>query len=963
MPNAAKNPPATGQNGKTASFTVLAQSLSRRLPTAVDPPSVETLLAELKPQLNGIMTFAGPVKGKTQKNELDVRGTELWNRCTTLRREDMPGMPPTRSRLLLRSRTFAFFMIDAARSERSPKLPDVVHLMKLALKAGKWCIDDGSLKLASAVFVKASNYSSALAQLQQTMLGPDDLTECKRLETEYYILRTALCWKEDNLNVADFMYGKAQPILESLDRISAEKMAEVLFEIGRDLSKKGDLTQAVRWLERAHDVISTQDLDRLSRDAVELRLSISQAHIHALLGMDTPEASQKALDLVNYIESEVGEKAVVLLLRLELLQKTPAEAFDIEAYADVLRRMVRCFNFSEAHFRLLLHHSRKLHDKSPSFAAGVVNGMLGGTIVTAGRDEWVERLVLFRIWMETSQRDSMAAVEALAKVLTGVQENLTKPFDASAAVGALTLMWKKIEVNYSQACFDIADGWCRLALQPVFENGGPANRSRLGRKLILCALGQNNIERARQAFHEMSEAAQDEPMTRYLMYKAAIRSSDHDLAAECLQLVGSTAGQDPNFLYACLLEAQKTNNVACAMQAIKQLAERNEFNETSPIHLPAFLRCNIRLAVSLMEAAKGTDERRAAVEEVLGMFEGASEAVQRDPRDQDGNRLFIVKELDWFCQNAYNLGVKNSHVWDLSQLVRLFTCCLDIARHYPADLPSEAASDISFRMMFCNFVLAAALVSLARTEENVERQLQHYLAVRKHVEAYNTALQRQVKGIVADQRVSSDLTAKLATLLVFDFEAAVALKKYDALGYIIRTVKTTRDVNALKAMGDIVLRGKLSGHGEMRPSLLSDVLDFLVMFGLLMTTDMFSTLGVIVNEIWELEHMKGDKLAKYVRCMFQAVRPLDAGLGQRLMRQAIGMARDSSKTSHPFPPEELEWLVTTSFNHAVDAYNARQDDECNSWADLAMNLAHYAGDDGALEKTLQENRMKLRFDL
>lgn len=235
------------------------------------------------------------------------------------------------------------------------------------------------------------------------------------------------------------MYGKAQPILESLDPVSAEKMAEVLFEIGRDLSKKGDLTQAVRWLERAHDVISTQDLDRLSRDAVELRLAISQAHIHALLGMDTPAASQKALDLVDYIESEVGEKAVVLLLRLELLQKTPAEAFDVEAYADVLRRMARSFNFSEAHFRLLLHHARKLHDKSPSFASSVVNGMLGSAIVTAGRDEWVERLVLFRIWMETSQRDSMAAVEALDRVLTGVQENLTKPFGASAAVGALTV--------------------------------------------------------------------------------------------------------------------------------------------------------------------------------------------------------------------------------------------------------------------------------------------------------------------------------------------------------------------------------------------------------------------------------------------------------------------------------------------------------------------------------------------
>lgn len=41
--------------------------------------------------------------------------------------------------------------------------------------------------------------------------------------------------------------------------------------------------------------------------------------------------------------------------------------------------------------------------------------------------------------------------------------------------------------------------------------------------------------------------------------------------------------------------------------------------------------------------------------------------------------------------------------------------------------------------------------------------------------------------------------------------------------------------------------------------------------------------------------MKGDRLAKYIRCMFQAVLSLDAALGQRLMKQAIEVARDSAR--------------------------------------------------------------------
>ncbi|GKT44533.1 uncharacterized protein ColSpa_04714 [Colletotrichum spaethianum] len=941
--------PRGAQPDKIASFTTFSQNLLKRLPSANDPLAIDALLAELKPHLETIINFHTASRARTQRGELDKKGTELWNVCTRLRRNDVAGVPPTKKKLLLRSRVYAFFMISVARgavSGAKPQMADAVHLTKLMLKAGRMCIDDdsittstGTMKLVNAIFSKGAGYVTALGELQKTMLRPDDLIECKRLDTEYYILRTALltaqAWKEDNLTVAEFMYNKGHLQPQSLDPTSAEKMTEVLFEMGKDLSKRGDFPMAARWLERGYNTINAQDLGHLSRDAIELRLAVCQALVHALLGMNTQDSSQRAFELVNYVENEIGDKPVVLLLRLELLQKAPAEVFDVEAYANILRRMVQAFNFSEAYFKLLVHHARKLHDKSPTQATSVVDGMLMGAVVSSGRDEWVERLVLLRIWMEINQRDSMKAIEGLTAVLEGLQDDLEKPFGASTAVGAWTLLWKKIEVNYNQGHFDFADGWCQIALQPLFQNGGPANLSRLGRKLLLCALGRNDTERARQVFHNMSEAARNEPMTRYLMYKVALRSADRELAAECVERIGVAAVQEPDFLYACVLEAQQAGDRVCAMQAMKQLANRFEFSEASPIHFPALLRCNIRLAVSIMESEKDAVRRKAAVEEILALFETASKAIHRNPKDKDGNRLFTVKELDWFCQNACNLGLKYSDSWDVEQLVRLYDSCLAITKHYPPDIPAEAASDLAFRTMFCHFVAAAALVSLARVEDNVERQLQHYLDTRRHVKAYNDALEERMSGL--DKRLKTDLVAKLATLMVFDFEAAMALKEHEVLGYIIRTAKTCRDVNALKAMGDIALRGKLPGQ------------------------ELYSTLGVIVNEIWELERIKGDRLAKYIRCMFHAVLPLDAALGQRLMKQAVDVARDARGGQHPFPPEELEWLVAMSFNQAVDAYNARQDDECTKWAELAMNLAHYADDGGALEAMLHENWAKLKL--
>ncbi|KAI8266069.1 hypothetical protein K4K58_010374 [Colletotrichum sp. SAR11_239] len=924
-----------------------ADNLLKRLPEARDPPAVDTLHEELMKKLNNTHGFPNLPRGKSrsQRNELDRKGTELWNLCMRLRRDEMPGEPPTRKKLLLQARVFAFFMIDIARfwkvaEDARPEdwmpLADVVHLMRLALKAGKMCLDDCGAKFANMVFLKASNYSDLLGRLTQTMLGPDDLAECKRLESEYYILRTAMCWKEGNLNVADFMYDKGQPTIQTLDPGSAELLTEVLFEIGKDFSKKGDFKMAVKWLERAYDIINSQELDRLPRDALELRLSVCQAHIHALLGMNTPEASQKAHDLVSYVEQEVGEQPVVLLLRLELLQKAPAEVFDVEAYADILKLMVQRFNFSEAHFKLLIHHARKLHDKSPSMALRMVNGMLKSNIVSSGRDEWVERLVLLRLWMEESQRDSELAIDELMNVLRGVDANLTQPFGASAAVAALTIMWKKIEVNYNQGHFQLAEGWCRIALQSIFENGGPANRSRLCRKLILCALNRNNTEGARQIFHEMPGSARNETMTRYLMYKVALQSGDHDLAADCLERIGAGAAQDPNFLYACVLDAQRARDKICAGQAMKQLLERHEFNEDSPIHLPALLRSNIRIAVAAVEGEKGS-ARNACIEEVAGLFEQAARAVQRDPKDKEGNRLFTVKELDWFCQNAYNLGLKNSSNWDLYPVLRLFASCLEIINHYPSDLPTDSMVDLRFRTMFSHFVMAAGKISIARTEDNTEKQLQCYLDARKHVKAYDCLF--QVQATAADALTKKDLNIKLAALLVFDFEAALALKNYDGLGEILQLARSCKDVRSWKAIGDLALGGKLPGD------------------------KLYSTLGIVVNEIWELESMKCDKLAKYTRCMFQAVRLLDAESGQKVILQAIGVAKSAKETPNPYPTEELEWLATTAFNQAVDCYNERRYEECHTWADLATNLAHYASDGGALERQCHEKRAKLDFDM
>lgn len=67
--------------------------------------------------------------------------------------------------------------------------------------------------------------------------------------------------------------------------------------------------------------------------------------------------------------------------------------------------------------------------------------------------------------------------------------------------------------------------------------------------------------------------------------------------------------------------------------------------------------------------------------------------------------------------------------------------------------------------------------------------------------------------------------------------------------------------------------------------------------------------------------------------------------------------------NQPYPTEELDWIATKSFNHAVDLYCNGQDEACKNWVGKALNIAHFCDDGGALERLLQSKLLGLKFDV
>lgn len=143
-------------------------------------------------------------------------------------------------------------------------------------------------------------------------------------------------------------------------------------------------------------------------------------------------------------------------------------------------------------------------------------------------------------------------------------------------------------------------------------------------------------------------------------------------------------------------------------------------------------------------------------------------------RNGAGKKIFPVEELDWFCKNAYNIGLENMSSWTPRHLVRLFRCCLAIITRYPEDIGEQDSVDLNLRAMFCDYMIASALLGLGRSEDNVEAQVQDYLEMRNYIKDFASRFEGCVNTL--DDTSKSDITTKFATLLVFDFEGAVRLK-------------------------------------------------------------------------------------------------------------------------------------------------------------------------------------------
>lgn len=211
--------------------------------------------------------------------------------------------------------------------------------------------------------------------------------------------------------------------MESFDVHTAEQIAEVVYTIGKDLLAKKDFVTATKWLDRSCNTLGSREVQMLSAAGAELRLAAMKSLVKASLELGTKDGYQEARNIVSYLEGELGQSAVVLLLQLDLINKLPAEEFDGDAYAKVLSCMIRTLSTTESRFTFIVHHILILVGKDAAAGNKVCDEYLA-SLSEAGDMEMVDRLACVRVRMITSQRVTMSSFEQINKALATLKAPL-----------------------------------------------------------------------------------------------------------------------------------------------------------------------------------------------------------------------------------------------------------------------------------------------------------------------------------------------------------------------------------------------------------------------------------------------------------------------------------------------------------------------------------------------------------
>ncbi|KAG9530791.1 SPO22-domain-containing protein, partial [Aureobasidium melanogenum] len=916
--------------------------------------------------------------------DFDRLGTQLWNAAIRLKDQSSPLLktwPQFESQI----RVLAYFLLDTAQrsyvkhgSIKSSQ--NLVRILKTALKAVRICIAAEVLLLCTMLFEKVAEHVEHIQDSPREHKKDKQESEAeemlKELMADYHLLRATLSWKQNKPDSVSYWLSRVLLLPHRSDMLHlAEKKADLTYEVGKAALQKKQFPTAARWLEQSYQIFDDIDPEMLSSDLCDLRVVVMLDYARSLVGVGDADSLVKASSLIVTLDQEHGFRIEVQIARLDIIYaRTP---FDGQEFCGVLNQIVRGAIFSEGIFKSIMYQIQKLNTHDPERAGAthtttvrstpgphshlacqtldlLLSRLLGEPSIV---QIWIEKIVVMRLYicsLALHVQDHPPTVENLFEDIA--TRNGTK-LGPEATHASQSLIWKAVTTLQQSQNEDEAARWCNLANHNIFASSGEINKAKLSRKSMTVALSKGDVTAARAAYHQMSDQGKSAAMTQYLMYKLALQENDTELATRSLEGVSKSSSKNSEkYLYACALEAQQIGDRKQFIATLNKILELHEKNSLNDVRLAVLLRCIVGSIET--ELKNNNMPLDTGLTELCKVFE----AVMRhgnDFKNADGTDARI-DELRWFACHCYNTALKHCSDMQPELLTRFMMA--SVAVHL---LRNETEKDDGLlpRLLLCRFLATSALIVLARSEDNIERAVQLYTDARRQIGAFHQRYQEAIRQESLQPDAISDIEIKGFEMVQFDLEAVMRLEQWNDLDTVLSMCLETRHSNRLESAADLIIH--IQTHITSNPS--RPVTPKLLV-------GITSVLEKIINTCWR-NNKDITRLARWIRCLFQMTLTSDPIIALRCLDQASAIASKAATRQIPeaYPPEELDWLASTAFNHAVDLWFAgieagqgqgEDNEQARTWAEKALMLAGSVGGVGVgvqgLHKVLQDKWMRLK---
>ncbi|KAK6429054.1 sporulation-specific protein 22 [Oleoguttula sp. CCFEE 5521] len=921
-----------------------ATSICTSLKDGRDIPT--NVYAELKSRIQQLWTLSLPLQIIRPIN-FDHIGTSIWNHATNIIRAaenetvTEPGRRESAARSGVLLRTYAYLLLDLA-TENASSRSQHLRLFKVGLKTARYCLAHESPEIAMHLLEKCSVYATNFEDAQPAVVFNDEgdssrMEKVKDLATGLWLLRMLHSCKVMRSDLAEHFFAKASASLNASATLSY-MAAEICYDASRSTTSPVHPKDGLQWLERALKLMESDCIADLELDTEDLRISVAVALTARLLECGDADSMDRAKQVADSLSSRygLGDRLTVLRMHLTIALKQGDE----HTIDQTLHRIVSVTLLTDITFDIILrliYGMRKAHAQAclSSLEQLVRYRLLPDLTTAMETDEvhaWLEKAAV--TYTSVCTATALGRVSEPVAMLIALFDAIVNAIQTSVSAKATHTMQTLIWNASAKSTGEDAKSWLHLLQHSLFDSAGVVNKARIGRKAIENALDRNDLDAARAAYFQMPETARDENASRYLAFKIALCMNDTQMASDCLDALMKQSIKDPKYLYACVLEAQTSNNRAMAVAAFQRLVTQ----PPQGVHLPVLLRCTARLYIAEMDQPNTPPAE--VMHELLRVFDIAADNIKSF---RQGSEDQCRAEIQWWSKNSYNLALRLCSEVHPEYVVRLAKTCVRFLSCLPEDDGKMHQDNILDRRRICHFLAATALTVLGRSyDDGTEESLQYYTEVRKEVQAYTTP-----ELVRPGDKTDPLAAARTLELYKFDLEAILKLQQWSTLKPALERRLQLDNIDRWDTLVDIVLIIHKRASALNVPSS--------------STTDIPALLSKIINEVWRQDR-EVTKLARWIRVTFMIISTSgedDGGISLKLVDQAIRMAQvrqNRQDERERYPEEELQWLATTAFNRAVDLLASDERKEAEGWVSGALNLARYADDSGLLHKHLTRNR-------